>query len=240
MGRVALYTFAILREERGHEQVQDFFDRIDGVFSDAESRPGFLANYRNRIDTAKVGPHFFVPGTHPEPHKPCPSGWTSNRSSHSRMVARMVRRSVTATSGLSSQHGRATPSGGSATTRNHPGTTPRDGWSTFTTMDRRRTPLASSLRSTRPGSQSVWRLGVPERSGEGYVMRSTHHRSADRWGAHARLRAASQDESIARWAARGCTTGGVAALAAQVLSWPSPKVRHASANCFGSTASRPA
>jgi hypothetical protein len=64
MGRVAFYTFGILREERGHEQVQGFFDRIETVFSAAEVLPGFIATYRNVIHSATFGPRFFVPGTH--------------------------------------------------------------------------------------------------------------------------------------------------------------------------------
>ncbi|MFN8633012.1 MAG: DUF3291 domain-containing protein [Chloroflexota bacterium] len=64
MGRVAFYTFGILREERGHPQVQGFFDRIDTVFAAAESSTGFIATYRNQINSATFGPRFFVPGTH--------------------------------------------------------------------------------------------------------------------------------------------------------------------------------
>ncbi len=55
--RIAFYTFAILCEPRGHEQVQGFFDRTGDVFAQAEQSEGFVDRDR-RADPAKAwGPH---------------------------------------------------------------------------------------------------------------------------------------------------------------------------------------
>ena len=65
MGRVAFYTFGILRAEYGDERVQAFIDRSPGVHDAAAAMPGHLETYRGVIDSTTFGPRFFVPGTHP-------------------------------------------------------------------------------------------------------------------------------------------------------------------------------
>jgi hypothetical protein len=68
MGRIAFYTFGILRAQRGHEQVQGFFDRLGAAFEAAANTRGHLATYHPRssgIDPTAFGPRFFVPGVHP-------------------------------------------------------------------------------------------------------------------------------------------------------------------------------
>lgn len=63
MAKLAFYTFGILREKKGHPQVQGFWDRVDLVFAQAESSGGFL-----ELDTGRwgdyVSPRFFDPGKH--------------------------------------------------------------------------------------------------------------------------------------------------------------------------------
>lgn len=53
MSRIAFFTFGILREPFGHEQVQGFFDRVGPAFAQAESAAGFVDRDRD----ASWGPH---------------------------------------------------------------------------------------------------------------------------------------------------------------------------------------
>ena len=46
MARIDFYTFRILREPQGHEQVQGFFDRIEAAFAQAEESEGFIERER--------------------------------------------------------------------------------------------------------------------------------------------------------------------------------------------------
>ena len=61
MSRIAFYTFGILREPFGNEQVQPFFDWVPSVFEAAENTDGFID--RPRIDEKDwgrpVSPHFY-------------------------------------------------------------------------------------------------------------------------------------------------------------------------------------
>ena len=63
MPRIAFYTFGILREPKGHEQVQGFFDRIEAAFAQAEESECFIQRER-RTDLIEgwgpyVSPRFF-------------------------------------------------------------------------------------------------------------------------------------------------------------------------------------
>lgn len=64
MARLAFYTFGILREARGHAQVQGFFDRIAATFAAAEGTDGFVARGFSQREPS-LGPRFFDPATHP-------------------------------------------------------------------------------------------------------------------------------------------------------------------------------
>jgi hypothetical protein len=46
MAWIAFYTFAILREPQGHEQVQGFYDRIEAAFAQVEQSEGFIDRER--------------------------------------------------------------------------------------------------------------------------------------------------------------------------------------------------
>ncbi|NKB72088.1 MAG: DUF3291 domain-containing protein [Candidatus Latescibacteria bacterium] len=46
MARIAFYTFAVLRESDGHEQVQGFVDRAGAAFAQAEQSEGFIDRAR--------------------------------------------------------------------------------------------------------------------------------------------------------------------------------------------------
>lgn len=63
MARIAFYTFGILRQPMGHEQVQGFFDRIDSVFTQAESSEGFIGRNRE-LRGEYVSPRFFDKNIH--------------------------------------------------------------------------------------------------------------------------------------------------------------------------------
>jgi len=63
MPRIAFYTFGILREPMGHEQVQGFFDRIDSVFAAAEKSEGFIDRNREARENY-VSPRFFDKNIH--------------------------------------------------------------------------------------------------------------------------------------------------------------------------------
>ena len=63
MSRIAFYTFGILREEKGHEQVQGFFDRIESVFAAAENAEGFIDRDRGEWGD-RVAPRFFDRNRH--------------------------------------------------------------------------------------------------------------------------------------------------------------------------------
>lgn len=63
MPRIALYTFGILREPMGHEQVQGFFDRIDSVFASVEKSEGFIGRNKESRDVY-VSPRFFDKNIH--------------------------------------------------------------------------------------------------------------------------------------------------------------------------------
>lgn len=58
MARIAFYTFAILRQQQGHEQVQGFFDRTGAAFAQAEQSAGFIDRSRNDWGSY-VPPRFF-------------------------------------------------------------------------------------------------------------------------------------------------------------------------------------
>ncbi len=69
MSRIAFYTFGILREGRGHEQVQGFFDRIDAAFAAANNAEGFIDRDRlieegQRSWGPYTSPRFFDPNRH--------------------------------------------------------------------------------------------------------------------------------------------------------------------------------
>ena len=64
MGRVAFYTFGILRAARGDDEVQGFFDRSGAVGDSAAEVPGYLGRSGGVFDWTKFGPRFFIPGTH--------------------------------------------------------------------------------------------------------------------------------------------------------------------------------
>lgn len=51
MMRIAFYTFGILQESRGHEQVQGFFDRVNTVMAQAGRTVGFMG-----VDDGTWGP----------------------------------------------------------------------------------------------------------------------------------------------------------------------------------------
>jgi hypothetical protein len=57
--RLAFYTFGILREPRGHPQVQGFYERSDGAVESAEGTDGFIVLRRDR--PVDFGPRFFDP-----------------------------------------------------------------------------------------------------------------------------------------------------------------------------------
>lgn len=60
MSRVAFATSGILRQARGHEQVQGFIDRLQSVFESAETTEGFIDRARREIDWGdRVMPRFF-------------------------------------------------------------------------------------------------------------------------------------------------------------------------------------
>ena len=66
MSRIAFYTFGILREPFGHEQVQPFFDRVPTVFEAAENTEGFI----DQLTTSGRSPDFYderkYPGSSPD------------------------------------------------------------------------------------------------------------------------------------------------------------------------------
>ena len=55
MSRIAFYTFGILREAFGHEQVQPFWDKTPAVFEAAENTEGFV----DRVRVGGASPHFY-------------------------------------------------------------------------------------------------------------------------------------------------------------------------------------
>lgn len=59
MTQLAFYTFGILREPKGHPQVQGFFDRIKAAFEAAEGTHGCLDRRGNR--PPEFGPRFYDP-----------------------------------------------------------------------------------------------------------------------------------------------------------------------------------
>ncbi|HMS65315.1 MAG TPA: DUF3291 domain-containing protein [Ignavibacteria bacterium] len=63
MAKLAFYTFGILKEKKGHPLVQGFWDRVDTVFSQAESSEGFL-NLDNGSWGKYASPRFFDPEKH--------------------------------------------------------------------------------------------------------------------------------------------------------------------------------
>jgi len=65
MSRVAFSTFGIIRQERGNEQVQGFFDRLQSVFESAETTEGFIDRARPESDWGeRVMPRFFDEDKH--------------------------------------------------------------------------------------------------------------------------------------------------------------------------------
>jgi hypothetical protein len=81
MGHVAFYTFGILRAQRGDEQVQGFYDRVEAAVAAAAATPGHLATYLGVIDATQFGPRFFVPGVHARAPQTL-SLWTDLASVH--------------------------------------------------------------------------------------------------------------------------------------------------------------
>ncbi|NKB70530.1 MAG: DUF3291 domain-containing protein [Candidatus Latescibacteria bacterium] len=63
MGRIAFYTFGILRQPYGHQDVQGFFDRVEAVFEQADQAGGFIARNDGTWGTY-VLPRFFVERKH--------------------------------------------------------------------------------------------------------------------------------------------------------------------------------
>ena len=84
MSRIAFYTFGILREPKGHEQVQEFYDRLETAFESAENAEGFID--RDRLIEEgqgtwgpRISPRFFDKSRHP--HAPATlSLWTNLES----------------------------------------------------------------------------------------------------------------------------------------------------------------
>lgn len=64
MSRIAFYTFGILREPQGHEQVQGFCDRAQAAFAQAEQSTGFIDRSRGEWGGEDVKPRFFDPQKH--------------------------------------------------------------------------------------------------------------------------------------------------------------------------------
>ena len=65
MSRVAFSTGGILRQARGHEQVQGFIDRLQSVFEAAETTEGFIDRSRWEKEGGDRGdPHFFDKNKH--------------------------------------------------------------------------------------------------------------------------------------------------------------------------------
>jgi hypothetical protein len=62
MAKVAFFTFGILREARGHPQVQGFFDNLAHTFETAEQSDGFLGRSRRNPET---GQHTWGEEGHP-------------------------------------------------------------------------------------------------------------------------------------------------------------------------------
>jgi hypothetical protein len=63
MARVVLYTFGVLREDKGSERTRAFYRRMPAVFKLAEQTPGFL-DRREDGDFAYGPPRFFKKGEH--------------------------------------------------------------------------------------------------------------------------------------------------------------------------------
>jgi hypothetical protein len=59
VARLAFYTFGILREPRGHPQVQGFSDRSPGAVESAKGTDGFIALLGDR--PVDFGPRFYDP-----------------------------------------------------------------------------------------------------------------------------------------------------------------------------------
>ena len=84
MSRIAFYTFGILREPKGHAQVQGFYDRLDATFETAENAEGFIDRDRligedQRSWGPMVRPRFFDQNRHA--HAPATlSLWTDLES----------------------------------------------------------------------------------------------------------------------------------------------------------------
>ena len=65
MSRVAFATGGILRQARGHEQVQGFIDWLQSVFEAAETTEGFIDRSRREKEWGdRVDPHFFDKNKH--------------------------------------------------------------------------------------------------------------------------------------------------------------------------------
>ena len=65
MSRVAFATGGILRQARGHEQVQGFIDWLQSVFEAAETTEGFIDRSRwEKEGGDRVDPHFFDKNKH--------------------------------------------------------------------------------------------------------------------------------------------------------------------------------
>ena len=67
MSRVAFYTFAILREHKGHEQVQGFFDSAGSVFDAANKIDGFIETVVAKVGSPDPFPQFFDKSKHAVP-----------------------------------------------------------------------------------------------------------------------------------------------------------------------------
>ena len=58
MSRIAFFTYGILREAKGHEQVQGIFDRFEATFSQLEKSEGFIDRDRGEWGD-RLSPRFF-------------------------------------------------------------------------------------------------------------------------------------------------------------------------------------
>ena len=83
MAKIAFYTFGILREAKGHEHVQGFFDRIEAAFAQAEQPEGFIERDRRSDLIEGWGPYVSPRFYNEEKHSGAPatlSLWTDLES----------------------------------------------------------------------------------------------------------------------------------------------------------------
>ncbi|NKB65817.1 MAG: DUF3291 domain-containing protein [Candidatus Latescibacteria bacterium] len=63
MARIAFYTFGILRQPYGHQQVQGFFDRVEAAWAQAEQAEGFIDRDRGEWGD-RLSPRFYDEDKH--------------------------------------------------------------------------------------------------------------------------------------------------------------------------------